>query len=213
MDENYNKKTSVYNEKMNFFYYQIAIPLPIKGTFTYKSKVFLKNGSRALVSFRNKKVMGIVLKQIKKIPEYKVKEVIETYQENLVFESNEFECLVWASKYYHHPLGDVFSSFMPKLLKDNKKNLETPSSSEENKHTYETNIENKPLKLTKQQHNAINNLKTAEFNINLINGVTGSGKTEIYLDLTEKKIKQGKSILILVPEINLTPQLYKIFSI
>ena len=44
--------------------------------------------------FRNKKVMGIVIKQIKKIPEYKVKEVVETYQENLVFESNEFECLV-----------------------------------------------------------------------------------------------------------------------
>ena len=197
---------------MNFFYYQIAIPLPIKGTFTYKSKVFLRNGSRTQVSFRNKKVMGIVIKQIKKIPEYKVKEIVETFQENLAFESNEFECLIWASKYYHHPIGDVFSTFMPKLLKDNKKSLETPSSLDKNKHTYEINLENKPSKLTKQQHSAINNLKTADFNINLINGVTGSGKTEIYLDLTEKKIKEGKSILILVPEINLTPQLYKIFS-
>jgi primosomal protein N' (replication factor Y) len=149
LDENYNKKTSVYNEKMNFFYYQIAIPLPIKGTFTYKSKVFLKNGSRAQVSFRNKKVMGVVIKQIKKIPEYKVKEIVETFQENLAFESNEFECLTWASKYYHHPIGDVFSTFMPKLLKDNKKSLEKPSNLDKNKHTYEINLENKPFQTYK----------------------------------------------------------------
>ena len=72
---------------MNFFYYQIAIPLPIKGTFTYKSKVFLKNGSRAQVSFRNKKVMGIVIKQIKKIPEYKVKEIVESNGASFAFPS------------------------------------------------------------------------------------------------------------------------------
>ena len=54
--------------------------------------------------------------------------------------------------------------------------------------------------------------KVEKFSPSLIYGVTGSGKTEIYLQLAEKFILQNKSILILVPEINLIPQLEKRFK-
>ena len=86
------------------------------------------------------------------------------------------------------------------LRKNNKKTI-APTN-----HTshYETSSDNKTPKLTKDQTNVINKIKKQKgFRPTLIHGVTGSGKTEIYLRLAEEYIKQKKSVLILVPEINL----------
>ena len=78
---------------------------------------------------------------------------------------------------------------------------------------YKLNEEDKKLKLTKEQNINLSKLnKVEKLSPSLIYGVTGSGKTEIYLQLAEKFILQNKSILILVPEINLIPQLEKRFK-
>lgn len=70
----------------------------------------------------------------------------------------------------------------------------------------------KPLKLTEEQQEAFNRIKDSKFNEFLIYGVTGSGKTEIYLQLIANVLKNGKSAIVLVPEISLTPQMVDRFS-
>lgn len=65
----------------------------------------------------------------------------------------------------------------------------------------------KPLKLTYEQQIAYNNIIKSNYGEFLIYGVTGSGKTEIYLQLIESIIKKNKTAIVLVPEISLTPQM------
>ncbi|MBQ9103505.1 MAG: primosomal protein N' [Clostridia bacterium] len=68
---------------------------------------------------------------------------------------------------------------------------------------------NKTVELTKAQNDAITSIESTEKTITLLHGVTGSGKTEIYLNLIEKTIKLGKTAIMLVPEISLTPQMLR----
>ncbi len=67
--------------------------------------------------------------------------------------------------------------------------------------------------LTKEQKSAVDEIsaESNQFNCWLLHGVTGSGKTEVYLQLVALKLLQGKQTLVLIPEISLTPQLETIF--
>ena len=72
--------------------------------------------------------------------------------------------------------------------------------------------EQKPRELTFDQQKAVRDILSSEKDVVLLQGVTGSGKTEVYLKLSEECIGNGKNVLMLVPEISLTPIMVEYFS-
>lgn len=71
--------------------------------------------------------------------------------------------------------------------------------------------EQKPPLLTEDQKKVIDDFNGSGDSVFLLQGVTGSGKTEVYLTLCEKELEKGKSVLFLVPEISLTPMMMEYF--
>ena len=67
-------------------------------------------------------------------------------------------------------------------------------------------------KLTEEQKMVISKINLNSFKPYLLHGVTGSGKTEVYMQLIKKVINKNKQALVLVPEISLTPQLVETFK-
>lgn len=69
--------------------------------------------------------------------------------------------------------------------------------------------ESKNVELTPKQKLAVQSIKQSKQDVSLLFGVTGSGKTEVYLNLIESTINSGKTAIMLVPEISLTPQMLR----
>lgn len=63
--------------------------------------------------------------------------------------------------------------------------------------------------LTKEQQDAIQHIQNCDKEVILLHGATGSGKTEVFLQLALQALKEDKQVLLLVPEISLTPQMVK----
>lgn len=105
-------------------------------------------------------------------------------------------------------INRMFSSSAVKSLID--KNLLIRSSTEELRVPKSLDIDNKVVELTDEQENAYKQIMGPEKAF-LVHGVTGSGKTELYMRVIEDSLKLGKTAIMLVPEISLTPQMLGVF--
>ena len=95
-------------------------------------------------------------------------------------------------------LNKLIEKKLVKITKEEKRRLEIP--------TYE---ESEKITLTNDQLYVINEFKNSSDLVYLLEGVTGSGKSEVYLTLSEEYLSKGKSVLVLVPEISLTPMMMR----
>jgi len=107
-------------------------------------------------------------------------------------------------------LKSKYQSNIIKVLKDKSLVIEE----EKEKYRLDNSYKIEPLlKLNEYQEEAINQIENSKKDVILLNGVTGSGKTEIYMHLINKQISLGKTAIMLVPEISLTPQIINRFKV
>lgn len=163
---------------------------------TYSSLSPLKPGQIIDLPLRNKSSLGLAIRRVQS-PSFKTKDIEPT---ELSLPASSLELLDWMRAYYPSSLGITTSMFIPPSLKI-KAAADIPKSS----------LPKPRFKATAEQQKIVETIASKAAQTYMLHGETGSGKTKIYLDLTRKVINK-KSVLILVPEIGLSPQLYKEFQ-
>ncbi len=187
---------------------EVAIPVPLHNTFDYLCDQKVSIGARVKVPFGQKKVTAIVLSHKQKSDFEKLRPVEKVLDQKSLLSKEILDFLFWSAKYYHHPLGEVLASALPKNLREGKPADIKKTSAHKNTLSPVT------FDATTEQSKAIKSVLKSENNFHgfLLHGVTGSGKTEVYLSITQALLKKGRQILVLVPEIGLTPQMIARFE-
>lgn len=187
---------------------QVALKTPLRRLFDYAGEAPI--GGRVRVPFGSRELIGIVIAQKSEtdIKADKLKSVIEVLDDAPILHEPDLNLAKFAARYYHHPLGDVISHLLPAPLRQGKPAVIKPP-----KDSPQRDIQ-APLILNDEQATALKNLsgRLGSFSVSLLQGVTGSGKTEVYLQLIQEAIQQNKQVLVLVPEISLTPQTLSRFA-
>ncbi|MFA6305856.1 MAG: primosomal protein N' [Candidatus Gracilibacteria bacterium] len=196
-------------------YAQVLFPQKIifkDSTLTYKIPENLKveKGSLVKAPIRNSQKIGIVLEISELSPPFKTLEIQEIVLPYPILTNSQIELLKWISTYYYCPIHQIIKLFIPKKLLIAKQTKTRTSKTKIKEPEQIINSEQKNL--TKEQETAINKILKSSSNTFLIQGVTGSGKTEIYVHLAKYFINQNLQVLILVPEIALTPQTIEYFE-
>ncbi|GIL17292.1 MAG: hypothetical protein BroJett040_10430 [Oligoflexia bacterium] len=192
-------------------YWSVAVDAPIREPLTYQAPDSLAGGlfrgQRVKLPLGKRQTTGVLLRPQKDVPDVKLKEISELDDTHPTLPDFFLKWLEWLAEYYLHPVGTVASLAYPSLSKATKerKSKRPPPIKEY--------AQSQAPRLTDEQQTVINKISEQKgFSTHLLFGVTGSGKTEVYLQLLDKTLNEGKRGLVLVPEISLTPQLIQRFA-
>lgn len=179
---------------------EIAFNLPIDEVFTYNIINFptIKPGMRVLVNFNNRQIEGMTTRIHNNEPNYKIKHIIKTIDSEPIINSDQIEIANWMKKYYISTFGESIFKMIPsgKRYKESIINYQFFSE--------------RIIALNQEQEKIYQNIKAdlETANCHLLYGITGSGKTEIYIHLIHEVVnKLNRGAILLVPEITLTVQM------
>lgn len=172
--------------------------------FTYHDEISnVKPGQIVRIPVGKKESQGLILKEVKK-PNYDTRSILSIIEPNPLPEPL-IKTALWISEYYDTHLATVLQTILPRGLDKKRRTL---------KHVAQKELVRDRTKkvLNPDQKAAVTDIIDSQSSTILLQGVTGSGKTEVYKSLTQESLNKGQSTIILVPEISLTSQLVEEFS-
>ena len=213
-------------------YYEV-IPEGKTEELTYNYDSSLLSGQIVLVPVGRREVPGVVVKKVAQ-PDFKTKSILEVlYSKPLPM--HLMQTVRFVHDYYIVPSGQALSLVLPRGVEKKRRKTEQmfgassrrvlsspppplgscggpPPATPPAYMNTELETVLSEIKLNTHQKNALKGLQEAPGATKLLYGVTGSGKTNIYLKMAENALKRHLSTIVLVPEIALTGQLVRVFE-
>ncbi len=183
----------------------VVVPLPLAEGFDYSIPpgVAVREGLFVEVPLGGRKTVGVVWRKGRKdIPDVKLKPIGDILAQPALPETT-LRFVDWVADYTLSPRGSLLKMVMggrpQSLLAKDSLDMPEPIAS--------SNLD----ALTPEQHDAAEHLmacvQARKFSVTLLDGVTGSGKTEVYAEALAEALRQGRQTLVLLPEIAMTAAL------
>lgn len=179
-------------------FYEVAVAdrgLKTHQTLTYSHEDRLSIGTIVQVPLRNRKKNGVIIKASKK-PEYATKPISQVIDSEPIPE-HLIQLAEWLAEYYAVDLGTCVGLMLPPGAQKKRRATTTKDASANTK---------KAHPLTDKQKAIVEKILASQAT-HMLRGVTGSGKTRIYIEVAKHVRKNNQGIIILVPEIGLTTQM------
>ena len=185
-------------------YADVCVGLPVEGSFTYAvpEGAELAVHSRVKVDFKGRTVTAFVLSTHDNPPSgFAVKEIRSIIDERPIFDGRLVDCARFVSENYFGSLGEALAMALPAGERPSKRYRHPfgPSGG-------------RAFVLTEEQRTVYDSVLSAHRageSFHLLHGITGSGKTEVYMELARRLMDAGGSVIYLVPEISLSSQIFE----
>lgn len=182
-------------------YIKVAFNLPLKKVFTYlpPEKGECAVGMRVKAPFGRREAQGFVVEVSEKADEEytNLKTITKIMESDPLFDKATWQTALWIADMYMCGWGEALYAMLPGGKRE--KDLEDePAAAYGLPGT---------ITLTQEQQNAVESVMEGSGSLFYLHGITGSGKTEVFLTLAEKMLAEGRGIIYLVPEIALTHQM------
>lgn len=191
-------------------------PLFSDGLLTYSFDQNLAPGTIVSIPLGKKTALGIIYRKTTAPTDQNfIIKSINKIVHPIPLPNHLLKSLAWLSSYYLNPVAKTANLFLPLGIEKNRRKKSSastfiPQSSNPIQDMASPNAATTthyqiPLNPTQKQ--ALTELRKIKTHTKLLHGITGSGKTNIYLELASQVFNSNKSVILLVPEISLTPQL------
>src|SRR5580765_545628 len=189
---------------------RVALDVPLAKLFDYAAPegCELSPGDRVAVPFGARQEIGVVVEAnvASALASDRIKRVTARRDDAPRLSAEWLELMRFLSAYYQRPLGETIIASLPPRLRSVRPLPKKALAAAESPASPRFSPRHEP---TADQSRATQRIAESlgGFRAWLLHGVTGSGKTEVYLHLVAKVLAEGGQAMVLVPEISLTPQL------